>query len=139
MLVSDFVATNIFVRFLTGDVLEKAVDCSALLQRSGRGEIDLETSGAVIAEVVYVLSSPRLYGKSRNEIGAGLEALLVTGGLHLDHKTTVLAALQRYRDSTLSFVDCLCVEHALRLGQPATIFSYDRGLDRVPGICRLEP
>jgi uncharacterized protein len=137
--VSEFVDASIFIRLLTQDDLEKARRSFDLFQRANRGEIELVTSEAVVAEVVYVLSSPRLYGTPRNEIATRLGAMLVSSGLRLAYKPTVLDALKRYGSTNLHFVDCLCVEHALKEGIPATVYSYDRGLDRVPGVRRLEP
>jgi uncharacterized protein len=136
---SEFVDANIFVRLLTNDDPDKARRCFELIQRANRGEIELVTSEAVVAEVVYVMSSPRLYGTSRIEIASRLGAVIVASGLRLEHKSTILDALERFGNTNLHFVDCLCVEHARRLGIPAAVYSYDRGLDRVPGVRRLEP
>lgn len=136
---SQFVDANVFIRLLTNDNPELARRCFELIQRANRGEIDLVTSEAVIAEVIYVMASPRLYGTPRVEIASRLGAVIVSNGLRMDHKSTVLDALERFGSSNLHFIDCLCAEHARRVGTPAVVYSYDRGLDRVPGVRRLEP
>jgi len=53
--VSEFVDANILIRLLAGDDLEKAKQVRALFGRAQRGEVDLYTSEAILAEVVYVL------------------------------------------------------------------------------------
>lgn len=136
---SEFVDTNIFVRLLTGDDAEKSARSLELFQRANRGEIELATSEAVVAEVVYVLASPAIFRTPRGEIATRLGALLVGNGIRLEHKDIVLDALQQYGESNLHFIDCLCVAHARRDPFQGKIYSYDRGLDRVPGIRRLEP
>jgi len=99
----------------------------------------LRTSEAVVAEVVYVLASPVMYGTPRSVISSRLGALLSGNSLRLDHKDAVLDALQWYGESNFHFVDCLCVAHAGREPLTGSIYSYDRGFDRIPGIRRLEP
>lgn len=136
---SEFVDTNIFVRLLSRDDPEKAERSLDLFRRANRGEIELATSEAVVAEVIYVLASPQIYRTPRIEIAARLGALLAGGGLRLEHKDVVLEALQQYGDTNLSFIDCLCVAHARRPPFMGAIYSYDRGLDRLAGIRRLEP
>lgn len=95
-------------------------------------------SEAVIAEVVYVLSSKTTYRQTRPQIAVPLRRLISIRGLRLDHKPTVLAALDRFETSNLAFTDCLAVEHTRREGLDA-LYSYDRGLDRVADVRRQEP
>ncbi|MFT4039199.1 MAG: PIN domain-containing protein [Thermomicrobiales bacterium] len=135
---SYFVDTNIFVRLIAADDPEKESRTLDLFDRARSGAIDLMTSEAIIAETIYVLTSPRLYGATRSQAAESLLGLLSISALHLDHKDTVVAALQRYALSNFAFPDCLCIEHALRQTS-GLVFTYDRGFDRVPDIRRLEP
>ena len=136
---SEFVDTNVFVRLLTRDDTEKASRSFDLFHRANKGDFTLTTSEAVVAETVIVLSSSRLYGTPRGTIARNLGAVLAGGGLQIEHKDVILEALAHYGESNLHFVDCLCVAHARRSSATASIYSYDQGLDRVPGISRLEP
>ena len=136
---SGFVDANIIVRLVTQDDSDKARQCFELLERANRGEIELVTSEAVIAETVYVLSSRRLYGTPRQDIASYLGAFLTGSRVRIDHRETVLEALELYGGTNLHFVDCLCVAHARRATVPHAVYSYDRGLDQVPDIRRLEP
>lgn len=135
---SEFVDANIVVRLLTGDDPEKAARCLALFQRAQRGELELVTSEAIVAEVVYVLSSPVTYRTPRPQLANALRSVLTNPGLRLDHKTTVLRALDLYETTKLDFEDCLAIEH-VRRARLDGVYSYDQGFDRVPGVRRLEP
>ncbi len=134
---SDFVDTNIFVRFLAQDDADRSVRAQELLERAQRGEIQLATSEAMVLETVQVLSSPRLYQMPRPILSTVMQSLLENRGLRLDHKETIIRAFDIYRGTRLDFADCLAIEHARRLD--AAICSFDHGLDRVPGVRRIEP
>ena len=55
-----FLDTNVMLRYLTGDDQARAQACYELFQRVQRGEEELATCETIVAEVIYVLSSPRL-------------------------------------------------------------------------------
>lgn len=55
-----FLDTNVILRYLTGDDQARAQACYELFQRVQRGEEELATCETIAAEVIYVLSSPRL-------------------------------------------------------------------------------
>lgn len=135
---SDFVDTNVFIRFLVRDDLVKTARSTQLLARAERGAIELMTSEAVVLEVVQVLSSPRMYRMDRALIAKVMRSLLENNGLRIDHKSTLVRAFDIYEATRLDYTDCLAIEHARRLGDGA-VYSYDRGLDRVPGVRRIEP
>lgn len=52
-----FVDTNIFLRYLIPEDPGKTKACLALFQQVQRNQLQITTSEAVMAEVVYVLSS----------------------------------------------------------------------------------
>jgi predicted nucleic acid-binding protein len=133
-----FVDANIFMRALAWDDISKAERCAELFQRAERGDVSLATSESVVAEVIFVMTSPRLYRRQRAELVALLRPLLLTRGLHMDHKTSVLAALDLYEATNLDFEDCLSVQHVLRQHLDG-IYSYDRGFRPALGIARFEP
>ncbi len=135
---SEFVDANVCVRLLTGDDPHEAARCLALFERAQRSEVSLVTSESVVAEVAYVLASRSTYRIPRATVAAALRPLLADPGLQVDHKQSVLQALDLWQDSRLDFADCLSVEHVLRADLDG-IYSYDRDFDRVSGIRRLEP
>lgn len=133
-----FVDANIFLRYLAGDDAEKAARCLALFQSAEQGNVDLVTNAVIVAEVIYVYSSRSVYQRSRAEVAAGLRPLLEIEGLRIDHKRSVVHALDRYALSNLDFEDCLAIEHAIQ-EQLDGIYSYDRKLGRASDILRVEP
>lgn len=136
---SGFVDANIFLRLLARDDPAKTQACLDLFQRARRGELDLHTSEAIVAEIIYVLLSPKLYGRSRAEIAAGLGAVLGIRGVQVPEKVSVLAAIDIWQQTEkLDFADCLAVAHALR-DHAGNVYSYDRAVGRIEGIQRLEP
>ncbi len=134
---SEFVDANIFLRLITGDDPENAARCLELFERASRGDVSFHTSESVVVEVVYVLSRTT-YRSPRAEVEAAFGAALSNPGLRMDHKSSVLRALELWHESNLGFEDCLSVQHVRRLALDG-IYSYDRDFDRIPGIRRLEP
>jgi len=133
-----FVDTNIFIRHLTRDDPEKAQACYQLFLSAQRNEVALTTSEAVIAEVVYVLSSEQLYNLSREQIRALLYPLLTLRGFKLSGREVYLRALDVYASSDLDFEDAIAVARMER-HQLSEIYSYDRHFDQMSGLTRLEP
>lgn len=109
-----------------------------LFERAERGEYELTTSEAIIAEVVFVLSPNTLYGRSRSDIARALKALFGRRAIRLDDQQAVLQALDLYETTRLDFEDCLAVAHAAR-DTGGRIYSYDKELGCIAGVTRLEP
>ena len=135
---TQFIDTNIFLRFVTHDDVLKYQACLRLFQQAEQNQITLYTSEAIIAEVVYVLSSPKLYQVPRQQIQIALVRLLLLPGLKLATRPICLRALDLYVKHPLDFEDCLSLAH-MEQNQIQQIYSYDRGFDRIPAIQRLEP
>ena len=134
----QFIDANVFIRFLTRDDPEKAQACFELFQKAEERKALLVTSESVIAEVVYVLSSKRLYNLPREQIRALLYPLLSLSGLKLAHRKMYLRALDLYATYPIDFEDALIAAQMER--QKITeLYSYDRDFDHVPEITRLEP
>lgn len=135
-----FLDANVILRYLTRDDEAKAQACYALFQRVKQGEEEVLSCEAIVTEVVYVLSSPRLpYHLSHEEIRARLLPILALRGLRLPQKRVYLRALDLYASApSLDFEDALAVAHMERQGIKE-LLSYDRDFDRVQGITRVEP
>jgi predicted nucleic acid-binding protein len=133
-----FVDTNIFIRYLTRDDPAKAERVKQLLERAQRGEVALVTSETVIAELVFVLSSPRLYHLTRDRIRTLLIPIVSLKGLKLPNRSVFLRALDIYATTQMDFVDALAIAH-MEARQMTEVYSYDGHFDGVSGIRRLEP
>ncbi len=135
-----FLDTNVILRYLTRDDEVKAEACYQLLDRASRGEEILITCEAIVAEVVYVLSSRRAgYHLNRHEIAARLFPILSLRGLRLPQKHIYINALNIYASSpALDFEDALAIAH-MQHQRITQIISYDKDFDQIPDIQRLEP
>lgn len=134
----QFVNTNIFIRYLTGDDPEKSGRCRQLFKLAQSGDAEITTSESVVAEVVYVLSSNQMYGLSRQEIYDRLYAILALQGLKLSHKRTYFRALQLYRDHNIDFEDAMSAASMERQGIDE-LYSYDQDFDKIETVSRIEP
>lgn len=93
----------------------------------------------MIAEIVYVLASPRQYNLPPADIAARLKPVLRLPGVKMPFKRTILRALELYAaHSRLDFEDALGVAHMQRLSITELV-SYDRDFDGIPGVTRVEP
>ena len=106
-----FLDTNVILRYLTRDDPAKAERCLALFQKADRREIELTASEAIIAEVVYVLSSPRLYNLPRERIRDLLWPIIAMRGLKLPSRSLYQEALALYAAYKIDFEDALAVAH----------------------------
>lgn len=133
------VDTNVFIRLLAGDDPQKQDRSRQLFDRIADGALSATALTSVIAETVFVLSSPRLYNLPRVEILELLTPLVGLPGLQVQRRQAVLQALQIYAGTPrLNFVDALLAATALQSDSPV-VYSYDADFDRIPGITRVEP
>lgn len=138
-----FIDANIFLRAMIEPASDadriKASACRALFEQVCDGDQEVTTSEAILAEVVYVLVSPRLYALPRHEIVSRLKPIIALPGFEFAGKATVDRALDLFATySRLDFEDALSDAVVERSGSP-TLYSYDRDFDKVPGITRMEP
>ena len=134
----QFIDSNVFLRFLTKDDPVEAERVKALLQQAERGEVELLTSETAIAELVFVLSSPRLYKLSRGAVRTVLLPVVSLEGLKLPNRSVFVRALDLYATTPMNFVDALAVAQMERR-KVTEIYSYDEHFDRVAGIKRIQP
>jgi predicted nucleic acid-binding protein len=133
------VDTNVFIRYLTGDHRQHSQAALGFFKRLEAGHERATTLEAILAETIYVLSSPRLYHLAPSDIEARLRPLLLLRGFHIPHQRRYLRALTLY--ATLgwaSFEDALILAQLEDDGLD-TVVSFDRGFDRAPGVNREEP
>ena len=134
----QFVDSNVFLCYLTQDSPRQAQACYELFQKAQRLEITLTTSEAIVAEVVYVLSSKVTYNLSPEQIRSRLYPLLSVRGLKIPYRRACLRALDIYATYKLDFEDALAIAQMER--QKLTeIYSYDHDFNGVSSITRIEP
>jgi predicted nucleic acid-binding protein len=130
--------TDVIIRLLTGDDLEKQAHARDLFKRIEAGELTVFAPITTIADCVYVLSSPSLYKLPRAKVVGLLLPILRLRGFRLQDRRAVLKALDLYAATALDFGDAYLVASLQRLGS-RTVYSFDRDFDRIKEIQRLEP
>ena len=124
--------TNILIRHLTGDPPEMAARASAYLL-SGR---DLVLSDLVVAEIVYVLES--FYQQSRQQVASLVATVVSSSRFLIEDRALLIRSLEIYLGHKIDFTEAYLVATAEKAGI-SEIASFDRAIDRVPTITRIEP
>jgi predicted nucleic acid-binding protein len=137
---SPFVDTDVIIRLLSGDDLIKQAKAFALFEQVAQGVITLAAPDTVIADAVFVLSSPRLYNLPRHEVAALLTPLVQLPHFRVKNGHTILAALALYGYGPvkLDFGDAMLVA-SMQQSNSQTLYSFDTDFDKIPGIRRQEP
>ena len=131
-----FLDTNIFIRFLTDDVPEKADACEKIFKKAVEKEEALFTTDLVIAEIVWVLES--FYELPKKEVQDKVEKILNTPNLICPHKDLILSALVLYSEKNIDYIDA-CNALILKEKGIEELYSYDKHYDRIDWLTRLEP
>jgi predicted nucleic acid-binding protein len=130
--VSAFVDTNILVRHLTGDPSDMAARATAYL----KSENELLLTDIVAAETVHVLES--FYETPRQQVAEALRSLVAFASVACVDPAIVLRAAEVYETYRIDFAEAYLVACAESTGV-GVVASFDRSLDRVPSIARVEP
>jgi uncharacterized protein len=129
------VDANVIIRFLTDEPRDQAERAAHLFDEVARGENVLVLEEVVLAEVVWTLAS--FYGMPRADISAGLLDLVASDGILAEDKDALRVALVLFSERSIDFADTLLAAKALLSGD--LIYSFDRDVDRIPGVVRREP
>lgn len=129
---SAFVDTNVLVRHLTGDPPELAARAAAYLHT----EPELLLADLVVAETVYVLES--FYEAPRAQVAEASRSLLALTSIVVVDSALLLWALEVYETDRLDFAEAYLVACAESTGV-GRIASFDRSIDRVHTVERIEP
>jgi predicted nucleic acid-binding protein len=130
--VSAFLDTNVLVRHLTGDPPEMAARATAYLQAAGT----LLLTDLVAAETVYVLES--FYEAHRQEIAQAVRSLVAFQSVLCVDSALLLRAIEVYEEARIDFAEAYLVACAETTGI-GRIASFDRSIDRVGTVQRVEP
>lgn len=84
-----FLDTDVLIRLLTGDDLEKQAQAATLFEQVEAGLLTVGAPDTVIADAVYVLSSPRLYRVPRSEVRALLTPLARLPHFRVNNRSAV--------------------------------------------------
>jgi predicted nucleic-acid-binding protein len=129
---SAFVDTNVIVRHLTGEPPEIAARATAYLA----AEPELFLADLIVAETIYVLES--LYKTPRDQIATAMRSLVALRSVVTVDPALLLRALEVYELDRIDFAEAYLVASAESSGVNR-IASFDRSIDRVGTIERVEP
>jgi len=129
---SAFVDTNVLVRHLTGDPAGLAARATAYLG----SERELFLTDLVAAETVYVLES--FYDAPRDEVAQALRSLVAFDSIVCVDPALLLRAVEVYETDRIDFAEAYLVACAESTGV-GKVASFDRSIDRVDTIERIEP
>lgn len=129
---SGFVDTNVLVRHLTGDPPAMAKRATALL----RAASELFLADLVVAETIYVLES--FYEVPREQIATTIRSLLAYDSISVVDRDMLLRSVEVYEIDRLDFAEAYLVACAESTGI-GRVVSFDRSIDRVATIERVEP
>lgn len=129
---SAFVDTNVLIRHLTGDPADMAARATAYL----RSESELLLTDLIAAETVYVLES--FYEAPRLQIANALRSLVAFDSVVCVDAALLLRAIEVYETDRIDFAEAYLVACAESTGV-AVVASFDRSLDRVATVQRVEP
>ena len=129
---SSFVDTNVLIRHLTGDPPALAARATAYLG----AEQGLLLTDLVAAETVYVLES--FYETPRDRVAQAMQSLVAFDSIICVDPALLLRAIEVYEADRLDFAEAYLVACAESTGV-GKVTSFDRSLDRVETIERVEP
>jgi len=130
--VSACVDTNVLIRHLTGDPPSQAARATRFLAEAD----ELLLADLIVAEVVYVLES--FYELERARVAELVRAIVAFGAVRVVDEDLLLRAVEVYEIERLDFAEAYLVAGAERSGVD-TVASFDRSIDRVRTIRRIEP
>jgi predicted nucleic acid-binding protein len=129
--VTTLLDTNVLIRHLTGDPPAMARRATKFLAT----EVQLILTDVVLAECVYVLNS--VYDVQRPQIAELMRAALAMPTVSADSEL-LLRALELYEYDRLDFAEAYLVAIAELIGAKS-VASFDKAIDRVPSVERVEP
>jgi predicted nucleic-acid-binding protein len=130
----SLIDTNVLVRHLTGDPAEMAQRATRLLAISSPG--DLVLVDLVVAEVVYVLES--FYKAPREQVAEAVRSIIGFEAITVVDRETLLRAIEIYEVDRIDFAEAYLVAVA-ESADLAQIVSFDRSIDRMGTVRRIEP
>jgi len=130
--VSAFVDTNVLVRHLVAHPPDLAARATAYLRK----ETGLLVADLIVAETIYVLES--FYEVARPEISEAMRALIMMESVSVVDAPLLLRSLEIYEHDRLDFAESYLVASA-ESTNVMQVASFDRSIDRVQSIKRIEP
>jgi len=131
-----FLDSNIFLRPIVKDDLEKVRDCERLLEKIEKGEIRVFTSNLVLTEIAWMGSS--FYKIKKEDLIRVIKGILDFKNLKIIDNFDSRLAIELYEQKSVKFIDALIASNPLIFNKKAKVVSYDKDFDKLK-IIRLKP
>jgi predicted nucleic-acid-binding protein len=130
-----FIDTNVFLRFFVRDSESFYQKAKELFERAESGEIKLESSDLVVAEIVWVLES--YYDFSRTEIKEVVDAILETRNIKVANHARVKEAIMLYASGKVDFIDAYIISYIRAKGYHKVATFDMKHFKNVEGIASI--
>ena len=101
-----------------------------------QSESEILVADLIVAETIYVLES--FYEVARPEISEAMRALIVMESVSVVDEPLLLRAVEIYEYDRLDFAEAYLIASAESTGV-MQVASFDRSIDHVKSITRVEP
>ena len=131
-----FLDINVVLRHLLQDHADHSPRASALFERIGLGEIEVQATPSVVFEAIYVLE--KTWRVSKTDIRRAIGTILRLPRFNIVEKSRLERALDLFVERNIPYIDAY---HAVAMDDLGCtqIISFDHHYDRIPGIERVEP
>lgn len=134
---SAAIDTNLILRHLLNDHADHSPRASKLFLEVRQGQRNVYCPDTAVFEAIHILTG--LAAVPRAAATRALVGVLEAPGILMGNKAAILDALQFWADQpALDFADCYHLALTKSLGLDA-IYTFDKKMDRYPGITRIEP
>ena len=127
---------NVVLRFLLDEPPIQAERCQVLFARIQAGEEEVYLPEVALSDVVWTLES--FYHWPRERIARFAHDVISMKGIRMARQSTIRHALHIYVEYRIDFSDALIAAEMIHADY-REIYSFDRDLDRVADIERVEP
>jgi len=114
--------TNIIIRYLMGDDINKANLAAELMLKVENGLENIEISSVVTAEIIWTLE--KFYKVPKLEISNKLLTIFSFRGIKGFEKGIIIEALRLYASHNIDFVDCYLAAKSVEKAMP--IYTFDK-------------
>ncbi len=131
-----FLDSNVFLRPIVKDDLQKTKECERLFEKIKKKEIKAFTSNLVLAEIVWV--GLKVYKIKKDELIKAIKGILDFKNLKVINNLNPRLAIEIYEKFRVKFIDALNASNPQIFKKEVVVVSYDKDFDKI-GVKRKEP
>ena len=131
-----FLDSNIFLRPIIKDDIQKVRDCERVFEKIKKGEIRAFTSNLILAEIIW--TGLKFYEIKKEELIKVLKGILDFKNLKIVDNFNSRLAIEIYERKPIKFIDALIASNPSIFKKETKVISYDKDFDKLR-IIRIEP